>query len=148
MSAEHERERLSRGPPHNHNEVPSDRKACRILIVEDDALIAMDAEHALREAGYDVVGIASRCADALGMVAAGLPDLIVMDIRLAGERDGVEAALIIRRAHDIPSLFATAQTEPELAQRAEPVEPAGWLRKPYEGHQLVNAVDAALGHGR
>jgi two-component system, response regulator PdtaR len=70
--------------------------------------------------------------------------MVIMDVHLAGQRDGIETAVIIRRRYDIPSLFATAQPESELGDRAEASRPCGWLKKPFQPHQLVDAVRLAL----
>jgi two-component system, response regulator PdtaR len=116
----------------------------RVLIVEDDALLAIDIEDALREAGYDVVGVAERCSRAVDLAGCRRPDVVVMDVRLAGKRDGIETAVIIRQSYDIPSIFATGQPESELGNRADAARPCGWLKKPYQRHQLVEAVSKAF----
>lgn len=117
----------------------------RILIVEDDFLIAMTAEEALVTAGYDVVGIATTFDQALSCAEQHAPDLVLMDIRLASHRDGVEAAIEIRRRLDIPSLFTSANQDPHNMARAEPAEPVGWLPKPYAMEALVATVDKLAG---
>jgi two-component system, response regulator PdtaR len=116
----------------------------RVLVVEDDILLAMDVEEALEIAGYDVVGIAARCSSAVDLAEARSPELAVMDVRLAGVRDGIETATIIRERFDIPSIFATAQPESELDGRADAALPRGWVKKPYQRWQLVEAVDKAF----
>ena len=117
--------------------------APRILVVEDDFLISMQTENALAEAGFEVV-LASSGEQALAMAAAYDPVLAVMDIRLAGNMDGVDAALELFRTHGLRSIFATAHSDPEVHARAAGAEPAGWLVKPYSMPSLVAAVRGAL----
>lgn len=116
----------------------------RILVVEDEILIAMEIEASLRDAGYEVVGIAPRCRTALKLAERERPDLVVMDVQLAGTRDGVEAAVIIRRRYGIPSLFVSSQSVRELAVHAAAADAAGWLHKPASPDRLARAVADAL----
>jgi CheY-like chemotaxis protein len=117
----------------------------RILIVEDEWFIAIESEAVLRDSGFDVVGIAVSADEAVAMAAEHEPNLILMDVRLRGARDGVDAAIEIRQRFDIPCLFATAHSEPRVRESAEAAAPAGWLTKPFSDQQLLAAVNAALG---
>jgi DNA-binding NarL/FixJ family response regulator len=112
--------------------------------VEDDYLVAADVEAALLDAGLEVAGIAETAESALAGVVAEKPSLILMDIRLAGGRDGIDAALEIYRDHGIRSLFASAHSDALARARAEPARPLGWLQKPYSMRRLVEAVNEAL----
>lgn len=114
----------------------------RILIVEDEFLIALSAEEALLAEGYDVVGVAATFEQALSIAERERPDLVLMDIRLASARDGVEAAIEIRRRFGLVSLFTSANQDPEHVARAQAAEPAGWLPKPYAIQSLIQAVRA------
>jgi DNA-binding NarL/FixJ family response regulator len=116
----------------------------RILIVEDDYLVALQFENALTEAGYDVVDIASTAAEAVQMVPDHQPELVLMDIRLAGPRDGIDAAAEIFDRFGIRSIFVSAFTDPATQTRAQPARPLAWLSKPVSDHKLVAAVDTAL----
>jgi len=116
----------------------------RILIVEDDYLVAMEAEAALTDAGFAVAGIAASAEEAIALAASHAPQLVVMDVRLAGHRDGVDAALELSRAHGIRCVFATAHADPQLRARAQPADPLGWLQKPYMMGSLVAMVRRAL----
>jgi two-component system, response regulator PdtaR len=116
----------------------------RILIVEDEWFIATESEAVLREAGFDVVGIAVSAEEAVELTERHRPDLVLMDIRLRGARNGVEAAREIRQRFDIACLFATAHSEESVRADAEAAAPAGWLAKPFSDRQLVAAVKAAL----
>lgn len=115
-----------------------------ILLVEDDYLIAMQVEIALSEAGFELAGIASSAEEAIEMAVAHRPVLAIMDIRLAGQRDGIDAALELFRNHDIRCIFATAHSDPDTSKRAEPAQPLGWLQKPYTMTSLVEEVHRAL----
>jgi DNA-binding NarL/FixJ family response regulator len=116
----------------------------RILIVEDDYLVALQFENALTEAGYDVVDIASTAAEAVQMVPDHQPELVLMDIRLAGPRDGIDAAAEIFDRFGVRSIFVSAFTDPATQTRAQPARPLAWLSKPVSDHKLVAAVDTAL----
>jgi CheY-like chemotaxis protein len=123
-------------------------QAARILVVEDEFLIALSTEDALSAAGHVVVGIAATFEEAVALAGEKRPDLVLMDLRLASRRDGVDAAIEIRARFDIPSLFATANVDPANRARAEAARPLGWLAKPYSPEGLVAAVAAALARNR
>ncbi len=118
--------------------------AARLLVVEDDFLVAIEAEAALRDAGYDVGEIATSAADALDAAASGSFALAVMDIRLAHRTDGVDCAIELFRRHGLRCIFATAHYDDETRRRAEPAQPLGWLHKPYTAFSLVATVRDAL----
>ena len=98
---------------------------------------------ALREAGFDVVGTAASADIALAMAAAGAPELAIMDVRLSGARDGIEAALELYSRFGLRSLFATAHSDPATQARAQPAMPLGWISKPYELEDLIEEILAA-----
>ena len=116
----------------------------RILVVEDDFLVAADVESALFDAGFDVVGVAETADSAVALATAQKPALVLMDIRLASGGDGIDAAIRIYRDHGIRSLFASAHSDVLARNRAEPARPLGWLQKPYTMDRLVDAVKQAL----
>jgi two-component system, response regulator PdtaR len=116
----------------------------RILIVEDDYLVAVELENSLAEAGFDVVGVAATAAEAKRVARTERPALIVMDIRLAGRRDGIDAAIRIYNETGIRCVFATAHAEPQMRQRAERAAPLGWVLKPYQTDRLIAVVREAL----
>ena len=132
--------------PGQDGRTPSDepRARSRILLVEDDFLVGMEIEAGLREAGCHVIGVATTAEEAVTLAEAERPRLVVMDIRLAGERDGVDAALEIERRLGIRSLFASAHGDAEVRARAEAARPLGWIGKPYRVTALVAAVRHAL----
>lgn len=109
----------------------------RVLIVEDDFLIALELEHRLLDAGFEVVGTAMTADEAIGLAKSEKPDLAIMDIRLAGRRDGVDAAIELFSTYGIRSIFASAHADNETRKRAAPASPVGWLQKPYSAEDLV-----------
>ena len=123
------------------------RKSARILVVEDDFIVALDMEYHLIAAGFEVVGVATTAEEALQMADAGDPHLAIMDIRLAGDRDGVDAATELRHRLGVPSIFASAHGDMQTRQRAARAKPLGWLQKPYSAEALVALVSAALAGG-
>jgi two-component system, response regulator PdtaR len=118
----------------------------RILVVEDDYFVAIELEHRLKEAGFEVVGIAGTADEALEM-ASQRPELAIMDIRLAGLRDGVDAAIELLARFGVPSIFATAHGDQDTRKRAEPAKPLGWLEKPYSPESLIALVNMTLKKG-
>jgi DNA-binding NarL/FixJ family response regulator len=119
-------------------------EAARILIVEDDFLAASEIEAVLMEAGYRVAGVANRAEEAVRLAKSEAPVLAIMDIRLVGSADGVDAALEIFRETGIRCIFATAHHDAHMRSRAQPAAPLGWLPKPYARHALIAMVKQAL----
>jgi two-component system, response regulator PdtaR len=115
-----------------------------VLIVEDDFLIAMQSESALTEAGFRVIGTATTAEEAVALAREQRPSIAVMDIRLAGRRDGIDAAEELFRDFGLRCIFATAHDDHTTRQRAEPFAPLGWLAKPYTMVSLVALVRDAL----
>ena len=116
-----------------------------VLLVEDDFLVGMEMETGLEDAGYDVAGIAATAEEAVELAARRRPALAVMDIRLAGDRDGIDAALEIYRTLGIRSIFASAHGDSQTRARAAAARPLGWVAKPYRVETLLKAVEEALG---
>ncbi len=116
----------------------------RVLVVEDDFLIAMQSEVALTAAGFEVVGPATTAEEAVALASEAQPTLAVMDIRLASTRDGIDAARQLYQDFAIRCIFATAHDDVYTRGRAEPYAPLGWLPKPYTMASLVSVVVEAL----
>jgi PAS domain S-box-containing protein len=119
-------------------------KPARIFIVEDDRVVARDIQQQLAHIGHTVVGTTSRGEDVLELVMKARPDLVLMDIRLEGELDGIDAAHQIREHLHSPVVFLTAYADDETVRRASLTEPFGYLLKPFEELQLRTAIDMAL----
>jgi len=123
---------------------PAITENSKILIVEDEYVVAMDLEYALINLGYTVVGTAARGVEALRLAEATTPDLVLMDIHLPGSKDGIEAAEEIRRRWKIPVVFVTAYMNEDTVNRAKKVHPFGYLTKPCGPSALGAAVEVAL----
>ena len=116
----------------------------RVLVVEDDFLVALQMEAALTEAGFEVAGVAASGGEAIKLASSERPRLAVMDIRLAGGRDGIDTALQLFAEHGIRCIFATAHHDEQSRRRAASASPLGWLQKPYTMASLVIMVRNAL----
>jgi len=116
----------------------------RVLVVEDDFLIAMQTEIALTAAGFEVVGPSTTAEEAVALAGETQPTLAVMDIRLASARDGIDAARQLYEDFAIRCIFATAHDDAHTRGRAEPYAPLGWLPKPYTMASLIAVVAEAL----
>ncbi|MDO9550496.1 MAG: PAS domain S-box protein [Methanoregula sp.] len=115
-----------------------------ILIVEDEQIPAVDLKDTLISLGYRVTGIASAGERAIEMVDEEAPDLILMDVRLAGKLTGIEAAEQILLRHSIPIIYLTAYADPELVERAKKTRPYGYLIKPYDERGIRTEIEIAL----
>ncbi|MBR0938967.1 response regulator [Bradyrhizobium jicamae] len=108
----------------------------KILIVEDEFFIALDVEEQAKSLGHTVVGKAVTADEAVRMAGERQPDVVLMDIHLAGATDGIAAALAIRSKHGIESVFVTANTDPHTLMRAKAIKPLGVLEKPINLERL------------
>ena len=111
-------------------------RSLRVLVVEDEFFISLHAEKLLQVLGHTVVAIAVSAEQAVSIAEKEKPDVVLMDIRLAGPRDGIDAAEEIRRRFGIGSIFVSANNDPETRQRAEAIKPLGFLQKPLTEHRL------------
>jgi hypothetical protein len=116
----------------------------RILIVEDEAIVAADIERQIVLLGYAVAGIAATGDDAIALAERARPQLVLMDIRLRGAMDGIDAAVVIRERFAIPSVFLTAYATDEVVERAKRAAPLGYLIKPFDEHSLRTTIEIAL----
>ncbi len=116
----------------------------RILIVEDERIIALDLKRRLERFGYAVVGLASDADSAIAIATKERPDLVLMDIMLQNGTDGVAAATEIRRDHRIPVVFLTAYADDSTIQRAKVAEPVGYVLKPFKERELHTTIDIGL----
>lgn len=112
----------------------------RVLIVEDNWLVAAETESTLEDAGYTVLGIAVSAQEAVAACESDPPDLVLMDIRLLGSRDGVDAAIEIRERFGIGSIFMSAHDDADVRARAEPARPLGWIVKPVSSGELIRSL--------
>jgi two-component system, response regulator PdtaR len=114
----------------------------RFLIVEDEVLIAMSLELELKRADYGVCQCVPTGEEAVSFVASDPPDVILMDIRLAGKIDGIEAARQIQAIHDIPIIFMTGYSDNTLMEEAQQLHPLGYFIKPITIRTLRSAVES------
>ena len=139
-----EQDRAAPMPAEESRRMQDKHGPARVLIVEDDFLIAMQTEVALTAAGFDVVGPATTAEEAVELAREAQPWLAVMDIRLASTRDGIDAARELYEDFAIRCIFATAHDDARTRGRAEPYAPLGWLPKPYTMASLVSVVAEAV----
>lgn len=116
----------------------------KILIVEDEAIVALQIQKQLEQRGYHVTGIHGSGEEALQEVALSPPDLVLMDITLQGKMNGIETAERIAASHDIPVIFLTAHSEDRTVEKAKTASPHGYILKPVSAHELNIAVQMAL----
>jgi signal transduction histidine kinase len=124
------------------------KKPTRVLIVEDEMIVALDLERRLQRLGYEVCGPAATGAAAIAAAAAQPPDLVLMDICLSGAMDGIAAAQRIREAHDLPVIFLTANADEPTLERARATHAASYLLKPYRERELQISIELGLANHR
>ncbi|WPO42881.1 sensor histidine kinase [Tardiphaga sp. 42S5] len=116
----------------------------RVMVVEDDRIVARDISEQLGRIGHSVIGVTARGEAAIELAINNRPDLVLMDIRLEGEIDGIDAARQIRARCQTPVVFLTAYADDETVRRASQAEPFGYLLKPFEDLQLRTVIEMAL----
>ena len=119
----------------------------RIMLVDDEAIITMQLEKRLASMGYEVVGIASSGEQSLQLARELKPDLVLMDIVMPGDVDGIEAASRIRSELDIPIVFLTAFADETYLERAKGADPFGYLVKPFHEKEVHASIEVALHRG-
>jgi CheY-like chemotaxis protein len=116
----------------------------RILVVEDEAIVAADIQDRLEALGYQVAGWGTTGAEALDLARSSNPDLILMDIMLKGPMNGIQAAHLIRIDLSLPVIFLTANSDEAVLEQAKISEPFAYLLKPFEERQLRTNIEMAL----
>jgi CheY-like chemotaxis protein len=116
----------------------------RILIVEDEPIVSRDIQHTLVSLGYEVAATASSAQEAVKKAAEWTPDLVLMDIVLKGDMDGVEAAACIQAQCHVLVVYISAHSEIEILDRAKLTCPYGYVMKPFTERELVMAIEGAL----
>lgn len=115
-----------------------------VLIVEDEGIVALGLENMLQLEGYEVTGIADNGKEALEIIKKETVDLVLLDIQIKGEWDGVETARQLSTVRNIPFIYLTAFSDEETVERARETFPAAYLTKPYQARSLMIAIDLAL----
>jgi signal transduction histidine kinase len=116
----------------------------KILVVEDETILAKDIQICLRKLGYTVSGIASSGEEAIQKVSEDCPDLILMDIKIKGDIDGIETAKHIKESFSIPVVYLTAHADDPTLARAKITEPYGYILKPFEDRDLHIGIEIAF----
>ena len=137
-------ERDSKPPGEQGDQPDLEARSLRVLIVEDEFFISLHTKQLLQVLGHVVVGIAVSADQAIHFAEQERPDVVLMDIRLNGSRDGIEAADEIRKRLGIGSIFVTANTDPQTHQRALASRPLGFLEKPLTEHRLKLGLSKAV----
>lgn len=119
-----------------------------ILVVEDEPVIALDIEQRLLQLGYQIAGVADRAEAALEIVTQFQTDLVLMDIQLQGDIDGITVATELRDRFKLPVIFLTAHADEATLDRAVAVQPYGYIVKPFQTHDLSTAIEIALNRHR
>ena len=116
----------------------------QILVVEDEAVVAMDIQSKLEDLGYSVIAVIRSGEEAVQTACEMRPDLILMDINLQGDMDGISAAACIQECNPTPVVYMTAHGDKETLHRAKMTEPLGYIIKPFDENDLRAAIEVAL----
>jgi PAS domain S-box-containing protein len=122
----------------------AENKRGNILVVEDEIIVALDLKRCLQGMGYQVVQVVTSGEKAVTAAKNKKPDLVLMDIRLQGEMDGIEAAKVINSQYDVPVVYLTAYADDQTLQQATAAGPYGYLVKPFEPRELKTTIEVAL----
>src|SRR6266446_5396521 len=131
----------SKGSPMNSK---SAQLRPRVLVVEDEVIVAMDVERRLKRLGYPVSGVAHDGRRAIEKAAEGNPELILMDINLGAGMSGIETALVIQQKQDLPVIYVTANSDADTVRRAAQSGPFGYILKPFEDRELETAIQMGM----
>ncbi len=116
----------------------------KILIVEDEAVVSLDIARRLEKMGYDVIGRLASGEEALELVQEERPDLVLMDINLQGEMDGIQTATTLYKEHNLPVIYLTAYAGEGTLERAKESKPYGYILKPFKERELHAAIEIAI----
>jgi len=116
----------------------------KILIVEDERITAEDLKNTLENLGYEVTGMASSADSFYKCLQSEMPDLVLMDIYLKGNKDGIELATEIKENYQLPVIYLTAYYDSNILERAKITEPFGYILKPFQEHELHSNIEMAL----
>ncbi|MEZ5336564.1 MAG: response regulator [Methanolobus sp.] len=116
----------------------------KILVVEDESIIGLNIKKKLKSFGYTVPAIVATGEEAIKMAEITFPDLVLMDVRLKGDMDGVDTAEKIRENYDIPIIYLTAYSDDEVLEKAKKTKPYGYIVKPFKADDLHSNIEMAL----
>lgn len=118
--------------------------ANKILIVEDEAVVSLDISRRLEKMGYEVMGRLASGEEAIELIQEERPDLVLMDINLQGEIDGIETATKLYKEHNLPVIYLTAYAGESTLERAKESKPYGYILKPFKERELHAAIEIAI----
>jgi AmiR/NasT family two-component response regulator len=133
--------------PGHHNGNGVGASVLRVMLVEDEVIVAWDIAETVKRLGYDIVGMADTAEQAVRLAEQLAPDVILMDIRLNGTLDGIEAARLIRARTGRGVIYLTAHADLATMERAAATEPLGYVFKPFSQEGLRSALLRATGAG-
>lgn len=120
-----------------------------VLVVEDESIVSKDIQHSLKKLGYNVVGASATGEMAIELAGSEKPDIVLMDIMLKGEMNGIQAAEQIKQKHEIPIIFLTAYADESTLSKAKITEPYGYILKPFKEIDLHTTIEMAIyKHGK
>ncbi len=125
-----------------------DPQKSKILIVEDDGIIAEDLNSLLCEKGYSVIGVAHNGTEALDMLETRKPDFAVLDINLGSGMSGLDVAKVVHEKHDLPFIFLTSFDDDSTLEQAQSFGPYGYIVKPYQERTLLTTIKTAISNFR
>lgn len=115
-----------------------------VLVVEDESIVSKDIQHSLKKLGYNVVGSSATGEKAIELAGSEQPDIVLMDIMLKGEMNGIEAAENIKKSYSIPVIFLTAYADESTLSKAKITEPYGYILKPFKEIDLHTTIEMAI----
>lgn len=115
-----------------------------VLVVEDESIVSKDIQHSLKKLGYNVIGAASNGKRALEIFTEEMPDIVLMDIMLKGDMNGIEVAEIVKKQYNIPVIFLTAYADESTLGKAKITEPYGYIIKPFKEIDLHTTIEMAI----
>lgn len=116
----------------------------RVLIVEDEAIIAADIEQTVLKEGYQVVGIAHSSTKAIDMLHRLTPDIILLDIAIKGDKDGIDIAHIIKEQYQKPFIYITSFADKDTLEKAKSTYPSGYIVKPFKDRDIISAIEMSV----
>lgn len=117
----------------------------KLLIVEDEFILQMMIEKMVERIGHQIVGKAKSGDMAIDLVKQEAPDVVLMDIKIIGKYDGIETVRKIREFSDVPVLYLTGNTDPQIMKQAMDTQPMAFITKPFEYKELKTAIEKAIG---
>jgi DNA-binding LytR/AlgR family response regulator len=119
-------------------------EVCKILVVEDESLVAMDMVDMLTRMGYELLPAAMGFTDAVNILENHKPDLVLVDINLSGLKTGIDLAQLLRDRYKIPFIFITSHSDKQTVSSASATLPSGYLIKPFDAEDLFTSIEVAL----